>query len=234
MRVALCSLLVACSESPPEEPGCGDGVIAFPEMCDDGNTDDNDGCAASCRLETPLTVAWLFYPSVKGAPRTSGCPDGVATVELVSSADATETYPCDVYAGMITVDIDDRILARLRSPTGEMLAESMIFNAHRSRITAEFYEDGGFVLADWRFGSGQSMPCTQTLVFTVEPSGSGTPVTQSLPCPAQFVDVLAGEWSMPLVAGAYDVSFDSQFGTRRTNVTIGTNNAITRITLVAP
>jgi len=31
---------------------CGNNVIEPPETCDDGNTEDGDGCSASCELET--------------------------------------------------------------------------------------------------------------------------------------------------------------------------------------
>lgn len=33
-------------------PVCGDGVPVLPEHCDDGNTDDNDGCSSRCHIET--------------------------------------------------------------------------------------------------------------------------------------------------------------------------------------
>ncbi len=32
---------------------CGDGVVVFPEECDDGNTQNGDGCNQDCRLEAP-------------------------------------------------------------------------------------------------------------------------------------------------------------------------------------
>lgn len=40
---------------PP--PKCGDGVVQKDEDCDDGNTNDNDGCNGACRLSgsTPAT-----------------------------------------------------------------------------------------------------------------------------------------------------------------------------------
>ena len=36
------------SEETPEVPVCGDGVVAASEVCDDGNTESGDGCAADC------------------------------------------------------------------------------------------------------------------------------------------------------------------------------------------
>jgi cysteine-rich repeat protein len=33
------------------QPRCGDNILASPEACDDGNTNNNDGCSSSCVLE---------------------------------------------------------------------------------------------------------------------------------------------------------------------------------------
>lgn len=35
---------------PSVPPGCGDGVLAQDEQCDDGDLDDGDSCTAACRL----------------------------------------------------------------------------------------------------------------------------------------------------------------------------------------
>src|SRR5215831_11570044 len=39
--------------SLPAPPGCGDGVLAKDEACDDGNTVSGDGCAANCLATEP-------------------------------------------------------------------------------------------------------------------------------------------------------------------------------------
>ena len=31
---------------------CGDGVVTGPEQCDDGNTDNDDGCSDVCMIES--------------------------------------------------------------------------------------------------------------------------------------------------------------------------------------
>lgn len=40
--------------APP--PVCGDGVLGAGEACDDGNTDNFDGCSATCQIEQPPCV----------------------------------------------------------------------------------------------------------------------------------------------------------------------------------
>jgi cysteine-rich repeat protein len=35
---------------PGYEPVCGNGYVDLNESCDDGNTDDGDGCSSSCQL----------------------------------------------------------------------------------------------------------------------------------------------------------------------------------------
>ena len=51
----LMTLLIVGCEGVIPEPGqndaCGDGVIAQFEGCDDGNTEDGDGCSAACLIE---------------------------------------------------------------------------------------------------------------------------------------------------------------------------------------
>lgn len=64
--------------------GCGNGVVEYPEECDDGNTDDGDGCASNCKkeIDTP-------DPSDPNTP-TKGCNLCDATVGL---------NKCDVTTG---------------------------------------------------------------------------------------------------------------------------------------
>jgi cysteine-rich repeat protein len=52
-------LMFELIDTLPSAPVCGDGVVETPEVCDDGNTDDGDGCSSLCELE--------------------GCGDGVVT-----------------------------------------------------------------------------------------------------------------------------------------------------------
>lgn len=60
---------------PDAGAACGDGVIELVEGCDDGNTQDGDGCSAACALEPGFRC--LGEPTVC-APRQ--CGDGVRDV----------------------------------------------------------------------------------------------------------------------------------------------------------
>lgn len=41
------------NESCKTETGCGDGILTEAEVCDDGNTQSGDGCAADCGAIEP-------------------------------------------------------------------------------------------------------------------------------------------------------------------------------------
>lgn len=43
--------VVSDSERQRPKPFCGDGIIQWPEQCDDGNKVDGDGCSRDCELE---------------------------------------------------------------------------------------------------------------------------------------------------------------------------------------
>ncbi|MBN2493739.1 MAG: DUF4215 domain-containing protein [Deltaproteobacteria bacterium] len=51
--MAAFACLPACSSDSAAEQVCGDGVQQPPEECDDGNTEDGDGCSADCKTEGP-------------------------------------------------------------------------------------------------------------------------------------------------------------------------------------
>ena len=49
-----CSCADESESKPPSTAQCGDGVVEGSETCDDGNTDDGDGCSAVCAEETSV------------------------------------------------------------------------------------------------------------------------------------------------------------------------------------
>ncbi len=65
------------TELPPA-PVCGNGVIEGAEACDDGNTDDGDGCSALCEIE----AGWVCVGEPSECEEASSivCGDGVIQV----------------------------------------------------------------------------------------------------------------------------------------------------------
>ena len=51
LLIAAVTILTACGDDPVKE-SCGDGTLSANERCDDGNTDNGDGCSSSCEVET--------------------------------------------------------------------------------------------------------------------------------------------------------------------------------------
>ncbi|HHX58484.1 MAG TPA: DUF4215 domain-containing protein [Candidatus Moranbacteria bacterium] len=118
-------------------PFCGDGIINQPsEQCDDGNTQDGDGCSSTCQIEeepdTPdtFTVSGVvFNDQNKDALRQAeeGLYENV-TVDIIDSEDnivSTTTtnnkgvYTFTVLEGDYTIKVTDtkKILANLDATT---------------------------------------------------------------------------------------------------------------------
>jgi cysteine-rich repeat protein len=62
---------------PPDASPCGNGMHDGNEACDDGNTNSNDGCSATCAVEQDCTCS--------GTPSTCSC----ATVQLITATTQT-------------------------------------------------------------------------------------------------------------------------------------------------
>ncbi|HEY5956854.1 MAG TPA: FG-GAP-like repeat-containing protein, partial [Polyangiaceae bacterium] len=76
-------------EAPLPCPTCSDGNVREPEICDDGNRTDADGCSSTCQLESGFSCAGL--PSVCSPI----CGDGVLrTSELCDDHNATSGDGC--------------------------------------------------------------------------------------------------------------------------------------------
>ena len=75
------------SSQPPWTPpaGCGDGVVAFPERCDDGNDRPFDGCSSDCQPEPTCTGT---------GPCTSTCGDGIVIGEECDDGNTADGDGC--------------------------------------------------------------------------------------------------------------------------------------------
>ncbi len=79
---------------------CGDGLLTDEEACDDGNTEDADGCAADCRSVEP---GWSCNPPGEPCHRVAICGDGF--VLLPELCDDGNTDPGDGCSALCKVEI---------------------------------------------------------------------------------------------------------------------------------
>lgn len=89
MRSLFCTLLfaaltTACTSSSGDDmggpPGCGDGKLDMGEQCDDGNTNNFDGCLKDCTMVdklAPDTMAWKYF-EIPGTKCLDGSAAGFA------------------------------------------------------------------------------------------------------------------------------------------------------------
>ena len=65
-------------DDAPQDAECGDGIISGEEQCDDGNTEDEDGCSSSCTVEDGWKCEEAGQPCTKDdAPQDVVCGDGI-------------------------------------------------------------------------------------------------------------------------------------------------------------
>lgn len=84
-RIAVAVLLLGFGCSSPTDPmgddappGCGDGVVAGDEQCDDGNDDRFDGCRPDCTAVDPIApqaMTWQYF-EIPGTACIDGTPAG--------------------------------------------------------------------------------------------------------------------------------------------------------------
>ncbi|MFC1810009.1 DUF4215 domain-containing protein [Patescibacteria group bacterium] len=89
---------------PPPSPVCGDGIVTYTngEQCDDGNTDNDDGCSAHCFIEIEPVVC----PDI---PTDVPCPTaGLTIVKDLSAALPPGQLPVVTGVGAAT---EEEILA---------------------------------------------------------------------------------------------------------------------------
>jgi cysteine-rich repeat protein len=90
-------------------PICGDGVIAAPETCDDGNAASGDGCSATCQKETGFDCV--------GAPSvcTPICGDGI----VIAGREACDDGNTDNTDGCTTQCVVGALCTSAQFPTGD-------------------------------------------------------------------------------------------------------------------
>jgi len=83
--------------SPPPDPFCGDRIVQEPEVCDDGNTADGDGCSATCTSDE--TCGNNVVDSTVGEACDDGNTldgDGCSSACLLEVVTCDDSNPCTV------------------------------------------------------------------------------------------------------------------------------------------
>ncbi|MBU1446656.1 hypothetical protein KKD70_05340 [Patescibacteria group bacterium] len=103
---------------PPPDPVCGDGIATYSvgEQCDDGNTEDGDGCSALCLYET---VEGEACPIVEECPECEVCEetgeeisDEILEEDLHEAADEEGVVVETPIAGCTREDVTREILQK--------------------------------------------------------------------------------------------------------------------------
>ncbi|CAI2385601.1 unnamed protein product [Moneuplotes crassus] len=88
---------------------CGDGIVTNPEQCDDGNTEDGDGCSQDC---ISVESGWKCDDSMP-----SKCVKDYINIPLSSSEKAIQGSTIGITVGAVSLNIIGAILSK-SSPNG--------------------------------------------------------------------------------------------------------------------
>ncbi len=94
-------VLSACSDNNGN-PLCGNNVIETGEECDDGNTDDDDECSATCKVKLVETVCQELVPLGSG---TCEVVAGDATIALVGDV----LVPQGIFRGATSIAVHKKV-----------------------------------------------------------------------------------------------------------------------------
>lgn len=223
-------------------PICGDGVRNGAETCDDGNNEDEDGCAADCTLEEVepghVTASWTFEQLANG--NEVGCPPGVDTIVIVSQPiSATgvptgepipEMFACEDDSGVTGPLPAGNIAMYLEARNGNTLVattepDEIDITETDGSLDFTFYTDGGVFYFQWTLkgqNTGNTLTCANVpmldgigMIATL----SGT--TQGIDMPFDCED--GANTTDPLLNGDYVLSVDAF---REDGTSIGTAPAI--------
>lgn len=75
--------------------GCGDGIVFGTEECDDGNTDDDDGCSWDCEIEKERCCVQGFGAFTQCTAATTGYVPSCIGTKRYDHSNTTCDYDCD-------------------------------------------------------------------------------------------------------------------------------------------
>jgi cysteine-rich repeat protein len=124
---------------------CGDGMMEGAETCDDGNTDDGDGCSSVCEIEPPTEV----LTNNQTQDFTSAGPGDVSVTSTQCTSVARVTVDVDFSSGY-----QDELTLTLTSPAGTSVvlhdeAQHGVTTGLTANYPTDVMPDGPGSLADF-------------------------------------------------------------------------------------
>ncbi len=130
---------------PP--PVCGDGLVEPPELCDDGNALDHDGCDATCSDDAGATLWFDVYPGVRDDNSSALALTRALDGSIIAvGSERSPTYPIDMMPSVGWMrayspegallwsriqdhsPLSDRITAVVTAPNGDLITGGIAHN----------------------------------------------------------------------------------------------------------
>jgi fibro-slime domain-containing protein len=111
---------------------CGDGRLSYGEFCDDGNTNNNDGCSSLCRVEP----GWTCPAAGMRCNLVEWCGDGKLSVERGEQCDDGNTITGDGCSATCIIE------ANFACPVPGMKCESTVKCGDKKIGGTESCDDG--------------------------------------------------------------------------------------------
>lgn len=155
---------------------CGDGTVTLPELCDDGNTDPGDGCAADCTPELDFVCAGApaLQLGANAGDTTTGTAYMSASCTSVNAGAKENIYvftpPSDGTLSLVLSSATDQgiyALTTCSDPASELgCADANVGGTDETLDVAVTNGVPVYVVVDGYFSAGDAGPYTLTASFT--------------------------------------------------------------------
>ncbi|MCB1303148.1 MAG: hypothetical protein KDK37_02670, partial [Leptospiraceae bacterium] len=151
---------------------CGNATISFPEQCDDGNTNNGDGCSTNCEVEFAFQCT-NGDPSVCTAPNDLGTFGVGDTIQPLSGPPLAAGETANYFVSVVEAV---SISATLQATTGD--PDLAFFKCDGTGI-ANFSSPGDETMSDYFFGPS----CYVVRITAVSDLPNGFLLTQTINAP---------------------------------------------------
>jgi cysteine-rich repeat protein len=121
---------------------CGDGILDPPEICDDGNLANNDGCSSSCQLELCLAGETQLNFAGSGLPLTIPDQNSAGVTNIINVADNRSVKKVIVAIGSIVHTFDGDLSLSLIGPNNVARDLSSSNGSTQDNYTNTLFKDG--------------------------------------------------------------------------------------------